>query len=175
MQYVSTIGIRSRLESAFSYSPRPRMTAVQSLEAALSLQKPAYGLKCKKVWLDFVEYSSDNFDDKAPQEEKLIDYFKQLRENKKLASSTLWVQYSYLNTIIKNRYGTKLQSFPRITTLLKSYDTDVKKKAGVFETKDIDAFIEHPNRSPYWLVRKVIIIVAYFGGLISYPPAKEGG
>ena len=61
------------------------MSAVQSLEAALSLEKPAYGLKCKKVWLDFVEYSSDNFDDK---EEKLIDYFKHLRENKKLASST---------------------------------------------------------------------------------------
>ena len=40
-----------------------------------------------------------------------------------------------------------------------------QKKAGVFETKDIDAFIEHPNRTPYWLVRKVIIIVAYFGGL----------
>ena len=103
MQYVSTIGIRSQLESAVLYSPRPRMSAVQSLEAALSLQKPAYGLECKKVWLDFVEYSSDNFDDKAPQEENLIDYFKHLRENKKLASSTVWVQYSYLNTIIKNR------------------------------------------------------------------------
>ena len=53
------------------------MSAVQSLEAALSLQKPAYGLKYKNVWLDFVEYSSDNFDDKAPEEEKFIDYLKQ--------------------------------------------------------------------------------------------------
>jgi len=48
-----------------------------------------------------------------------------------------------------------LQGFPRITTLLKSY-TDVEQKASVFESDDIQQFIERPENSPYWQVRKVL-------------------
>lgn len=73
-----------------------------------------------------------------------------------MASSSMWVIYSYLNVIMKNRYNMKMQAFPRITSLLKSYDTDIKRKAAVFESQDIQQFIENPENSPYWTVRKVI-------------------
>jgi integrase len=128
-----------------------------------------------------VEQAGQGFADGAPLEADLLQHFKVLREEKKMASSSLWVIYSYLNTVLKNRYGMKMQAFPRITTLLKSYDTDVKRKAAVFDSKDIQEFVQHSDNSPYWLVRKVrnflikyssfdklqqiSIILAYFGGL----------
>ena len=41
---------------------------------------------------------------------------------------------------------------------------DIKKKAAIFEPEDIDLFINSSNNDPYWLVRKVIVILSYFGG-----------
>jgi len=41
---------------------------------------------------------------------------------------------------------------------------DIKKKAAIFEPEDIDLFINSSNKDPYWLVRKVIVILSYFGG-----------
>ena len=67
----------------------------------------------------------------------------------------MWVQYSHVNVVLKNRYDKKLQGFPGITTLLKSYDTDVKQRASVFESDDSQQFIERPENSLYWQVRKV--------------------
>ena len=67
----------------------------------------------------------------------------------------MWNHYSMLNCVVKNRYGIPLQQFPRITTLIKSFDTDVKTKAAVFETMDIIKFVNNPNNSPYWITRKV--------------------
>ena len=136
-----------------------------SLEDALSLIKPDYAKKCKSSWLTFVDYSGSSFDQQPPEEGILTEYFKFLRDEKKYASSSLWVYYSHMNVVMKNRYSIKLQSFPRITTLLKSFDTDIKRKAGVFESSDIQHFIESAENVPYWEVRKVVIILAYFGGL----------
>ena len=83
-----------------------------------------------------------------------------------MASSSMWTYYSQINGVIKGIYGEKLQMFPCITSLLKSYDVDEKKKAACFEYDDISAFVTHPDTStPYWLVRKVVIILTYFGGL----------
>ena len=103
-----------------------------------------------------IEHTGSSFDDSAPGEEDLINYFKFIRTERKMASSSMWVQYSHVNVVLKNRYGIKLQGFPRITTLLKSYDTDVKQKASVFESDDIQQFIERIENSPYWQVRKVL-------------------
>ena len=106
--------------------------------------------------MDFIELTGSSFEDSAPGEEDLINYFKFIRTERKMASSSMWVQYIHVNVVLKNRYGVKLQGFPRITTLLKSYDTDVKQKASVFESDDIQQFIERPENSPYWQVRKVL-------------------
>ena len=49
-----------------------------------------------------------------------------------------------------------LKSYPRVTALLKAYDTDVKKKAKTFSKDEFDKFVDTEALStPYWLVRKV--------------------
>ena len=43
--------------------------------------------------------------------------------------------------------------------------TDIVKKAEVFSTEDADTFLSSPKLfDPYWLVRKVVVLLAYFGG-----------
>ena len=42
-----------------------------------------------------------------------------------------------LNAVIKSKYGFNLKKYHHVTALLKSYDTDIKKKAMIFE-KEVD-------------------------------------
>ena len=45
-------------------------------------------------------------------------------------------------------------------------DTDIKKKATIFTTTEINAFVLDENLStPYWIVRRSIVCLAYYGGL----------
>ena len=132
------------------------MSEILSLEEALSLLKEDYRPKVKKVWCNFVACCNKSFDDKAPKED-FLTYLKFLREEKKMASSSLWTYYSLLNTMMKNRYNTPPQRFARITTLLKSY-ADIKKKASIFEYEEVKSFVLHSNSTPYCIVRKVIFI-----------------
>ena len=121
-----------------------------------------------KTWADFKAFSglSDEFDNRMPTESEFVEFFKHLRTNKKSSSSSLWIIYSMLNSVCKGKYSERLQKFPRITSLLKSYNGDVKKKAAVFEEGDLETFVAAQDLStPYWLVRKVVMILAFFGGL----------
>ena len=69
----------------------------------------------------------------------------------------MWTTYSMINSVCKEKYGDTLKKFPRVTSLLKSFDTDVKQKAAVFSRIDLDSFVNGDELStPYWLVRKVI-------------------
>lgn len=128
---------------------------ILDLKSALDLIGPAYRKKCEKTWTYFTRRMEKSYDEAPPSESDFITYFMWLRNEKNSASSSLWVYYSHINTVMKNRYGCKMQMFPRITTLIKGYDTDIKRKAPVFDTEHIEKFIEHPDNSPYWLVRKV--------------------
>ena len=94
-----------------------------------------------KTWADFKAFSdqSDEFDNRMPTESEFVEFFKHLRTNKKSSSSSLWTIYSMLNSVCKGKYSERLQKFPRITSLLKSYNGDVKKKAAVFEDKGATA------------------------------------
>ena len=92
-------------------------------------------------------------------------YFKYLHEEKKAASSSMWTYYSYINSICQRKYSVRLQQFPRITQLLKSYDTDVKEKAEIFDETLIKGFMVEKVHDTYWLVRQVIAIMGFFGGL----------
>ena len=45
------------------------------------------------------------------------------------------------------------------------YSVDTAKKAEVFSTDDVYKFLSSSQLSdPYWLVRKVVVLLAYFGG-----------
>ena len=74
-------------------------------------------------------------------------------------ASSIWTFY-WFNAIIKSKYGVNLKSYPRVTTLLKSFDTDIKQKAAVFTQEDIYAVISSMElMTPYWLVRKVQVFI----------------
>ena len=116
--------------------------------------------KYLKVWCEFKEraVNSGEFEERMPTEDEFAEYFRYLRLEKKLSSSTLWTTYSIVNAVVKGKYGERLQKYPRLTTLLKSFDTDTKKKAAVFEMEELGAFVASQELStPYWLVRKVNI------------------
>ena len=44
----------------------------------------------------------------------------------------MWPNYAILNAVVKSKYGFNLKNYVRVTTLIKSFDTDVKCKVAVF-------------------------------------------
>ena len=49
----------------------------------------------------------------------------------------MWTTYSIVNAVVKGKYGKRLQKYPRLTTLLKSFNTDTKKKVAVVEFESL--------------------------------------
>jgi len=120
----------------------------------------------RRMWAQLKDYlSAFDFESGPPGEEDFNNFFKFLRMEKKFASSSLWTWYSCLNSMVKRNYNMKLQDFPRLTMLIKGYDTDVKDKAEVFQDEHLKAFMLGSMEDSYWLVRQAISIVAFFGGL----------
>ena len=144
------------------------MSSIKCDDIALELVSGPSRDRYVKVWKQFKAFSkmSNEFEYRMPSEDEFMDFFRHLRIELKQSCSTLWTTYSMVNSVCKGKYGEKLQKFPRITSLLKSYDSDVKKKAAVFEPEDLGRFVSSTTLStPYWLVRKSIMILCYFGGL----------
>ena len=120
----------------------------------------------KRIWIQLREQNPDfDFENAAPGEDMLVKFFKFLRFEKKYKSSSMWTLYSYLNALLQRKYNMKLQTIPRLTILVKSFDKDVKQKAKIFEEDAIKSFMVQRNDITYWMVRQVICILAYFGGL----------
>ena len=87
-----------------------------------------------KSWKDFKNFNIDfEFEDGHPEEEAIIVYFKHLRLEKKMAMSSIWTHYYYINSVMKRKYGSKLQTLPRITMTMKGFEEDIKHKAAIFE------------------------------------------
>lgn len=148
-------GLQSRSMSALIYSDDKAVEAIKEPSRKRYL----------KAWGEFKERISDpaELDNRIPTEEELTNYFKFLRMEKKSSSSTLWTIYSMLNSVVKGKYGERLQKYPRLTTLIKSYDIDSKNKAAVFESEDLEMFVQSPDlTTPYWLVRKVRMFLFLF-------------
>ena len=91
----------------------------ESFETIKPTSRPVY----RKAWLKFMSFDeSHNFENEMPNEDILSSYFKQLRASG-AASSTLWTTYSLINAVIKTKYGERLQKYPRLTSLIRSFDT----------------------------------------------------
>ena len=64
-----------------------------------------------KSWKDFKNFNIDiEFEDGHPEEEAIIVYFQHLRLEKKMAMSSIWTHYYYINSVMKRKYG--LRPFP---------------------------------------------------------------
>ena len=117
-------------------------------------------------WMKFKSLFDDFNFEFAPTEDMVLSWVRNQREVEEIASSTLWNRYSLLNAIIKAKFGFDLKKYVRVTSQIKTFDVDVKKKAEIFEKEDLDKFIANSNLStPFWLVRKAIAIFSFFGGL----------
>jgi hypothetical protein len=76
----------------------------------------------------------------APDQLSILNYFHHLRTVKKWGATTLWSHFSRVNAVMKRSWGVNLTSYPRVTDLLKSYETGQKiKKASVFSPQE-DSF-----------------------------------
>ena len=78
------------------------MSSIMSLDAALlSIKEPSRS-RYKKTWQEFQAFSSDSseYTNRMPSEEELTSFFKHLREEKKMASSSMWTYYSQINKMI---------------------------------------------------------------------------
>jgi hypothetical protein len=142
------------------------MASVASDEDVFAQFKQQSRKQYVRMWSQFRDFIPDfDFASGPPGEEAFTNFFKFLRLEKNLASTSLWTYYSCLNSMMKRKYNVKLQNYPRLTMLLKGYDTDIKTKASVFDDTEIKSFMLAKMECSYWLVRQAISIVAFFGGL----------
>ena len=120
----------------------------------------------RRIWSQFRDFVAEvDFESAPPGEESFIRFFNFLRLEKKYASNTLWMYYSCLNSMMKRKYNFKLQDLPRLTMLIKGYDTDIKSKAHIFEETQLKSFMLGNMECSYWLMRQALSLVAFFGGL----------
>jgi len=120
--------------------------------------------KYDSAWKDFKQFTK--LEDQCPSEDNFIEYFDYLKNSKKLASSTMWSIYSMLNTNFQLMSGKKLQIYPRLQMLLKSYEAGYKRKtANVFTKEQIDSFLHNASDTGEFVHIKVAIVLCYFGGL----------
>ena len=119
-----------------------------------------------RAWKEFKLFNTSiNYEESPPGEDAMIAYFKHLRLEKKSATSSMWTTYSYLNSVLKRKYGVKLQSLPRVTMFIKGFEEDTKQKAAIFDNAILHQFLTKEMDTAYWEVRQSIAITAFFGGL----------
>jgi hypothetical protein len=74
----------------------------------------------------------------APTEEAFLNYFSYLRKDLHYASTTIWCTSAKLNACFKREYGKKLQDYPAVAELLKSFEAGhVVKKAKIFSPQEV--------------------------------------
>jgi len=81
----------------------------------------------------------------APTEEDFQNYFRFLKDDQHFVASSLWCTSAKLNACLKREFGIKLQDFPCVSELLKSFDYGhVVKKAKIFSPQEvlIDSLLE---------------------------------
>ena len=117
-----------------------------------------------KLFTEFVGHQDQ------PTETDFIQYVDFLHTQRKYAASTMWKVYSILNHMFQHNFDTKLQEYPKLTQLMKSYNADYERKvASVFSKENIETFLrmKELDGDPFWILRKAVLCVAVSGGLRS--------
>ena len=115
----------------------------------------------QKAWDEFQAFVGE---ERKPEERDFLQYFDHLHTERKLKSSTLWCTYSKMNSMHQREYNERLQIYPRLTQLLKSYNATYERKvAKVFEKTVIENYLALPDNSPFILARKAIVCISIAG------------
>lgn len=79
----------------------------------------------KNAWSVFLKFTDH---EEKPTETDFVQYIDYLHTEKKYAASTVWKVYSMLNHMYQHNYSTKLQEFPKLTQLIKSFCATIHAK-----------------------------------------------
>ncbi len=158
-------------------------TASSSAQASVSvegnwlsyadLMSNSYPIKSKVVYLQaykalerFLKSKNQWKPNVVPTDLQILNYFHYLKNDLKWAPTTLWSTYARINAVMKRVFGVSLNSYTRVSDILKTYDSGYTvKQAGIFTPQQIEDFVSDPQlSSKYWLVRKVVCLVGYYGG-----------
>ena len=123
-------------------------------------------LKAYKLFERFLKSNNQWKPNTVPSDLQVLNYFHYLRHSLKWAPTTLWSTYARINAVMKRVFGVSLKSYTRVSDVLKSYESGhVVKQAGIFSPQQIEDFVSDPElNSKYWLVRKVVCLIGYYGG-----------
>ena len=158
---------------AIGEDPAPISAEGNSLLSYTELMTESYPVKSKFIYLKafklfkkFLKSKNQWQANTVPTDIQILNYFYHCRHELKWAPTTLWSTYARINAVMKRVYGVSLNSYTRVADVLKSYDSGhVVKQAGIFTPQQIEDFVSDPQlSSKYWLVRKVVCLVGYYGG-----------
>jgi len=116
------------------------------------LMGTTYPIKSQKLYLaafnNFESYlkKSGSYDPKSPPAElSILNYFHHLRTVDGWASTTLWSHFSRVNAVMKRTWGINLTIYPRLSELLKGFESGEKvKKSSVFTPQQVRIAIVIP-------------------------------
>lgn len=138
--------------------------AKRSVEDILESVNPIKSKKSyDKAWEEFQIFSNK---EGKPGEDEFIQYFDYLKNTKRFASSSIWSHYSMLNNKYQLLYGEKLQKYPRITHILKSYEAGYVRKSSLFFTKQqVLEFLKNAPNTGEFIHMKSAVVIGFCGGL----------
>lgn len=116
-----------------------------------------------KAWNDFLAFCKTS----TPGENDYLQYFDFLKTAKGYKASSIWSEYSKLNSSHFIKLGSKLQQWPRVSALLKSYMAGYeRKKARAFSHEELMSFFgSGSSTSTCWKLKKCAAAISYCGGL----------
>ena len=116
----------------------------------------------QKTWKQFLTIAKVN-PDQEPTKKDFETYFQHLKD-KNLFPNTIKTRYCHLNKMLQFKYKKKLTSFPG-TPLLSYIDMPLKDDKRFTKAQLIQFWKEADDSNRVLLVRKVIAMLAYLGGL----------
>jgi hypothetical protein len=113
--------------------------------SAKEVSKDTFPLKSKEVYKQaykqferFLKAQNRFVEGSAPSEEDFLNYFTYLKVDRHFAPNTIWCTSAKLNACVKREYGFKLQDYPSVSELLKSFDQGhIVKKAKIFTPQEV--------------------------------------
>jgi hypothetical protein len=112
---------------------------------ASALNQETFPVKSKASYLEayrhfetFLKANGEYVEGKAPSEEAFLNYFSYLKIDRHFASTTIWCTSAKLNACLKRKFGIRLQDFPNVSELMKTFDSDHEvKKAKNFSPQEV--------------------------------------
>ena len=152
-------------DGAIEESINIRVDPYDTNNLAKVMSKKSYAVY-RASWIKFVKTRKISID-KPPQENDFLEYLLSLAEGG-LGGSTIKSTYSHLNKFYKMLYRQGgLGQWPQLFKLVECFGSNSSKVSRwkKFTKEEMKIFLEADHSgSRYWLLRKVVLILAYCGG-----------